>query len=514
MAPKTDKNAQPGASERPARGLRNRNPLVYFGTIVLLVITVVAFVFVPSISRSGGGGDQEYVFGSWNGKPIGYAPGGYFAEQVQEVKTQLEQQGYNDTGDQFFAYQVWRRAFENTVVHYALLDMAADQDVIVTDDFLDREMTKSPAFVEDGTFSRRKYREASSAYKVAIRQDIRDSSVKNRYVQDMVSAIPSTAETAFIKAMVQEERAVEYVAFAFTNYPDAERVAYARANADSFRRVKLSRITLTSSAREAGEVRDRVLSGALTFEDAAKNHSKDAYASKGGDMGWRYSWELKSDFADPSTLEAILALGKGETSPVYETVAGSWVFFRIDETVVPADFASADLVRTVTEYLNRYEKGLVEDWAVAQAQAFADSARTDFATAAVGRSLAVKQTPPFPLNYDGAFNLGYFALFGTMETTDTPELTGADKNETFLRTVFSLKAGDVSEPLVLNDYAIVLRVKEIKAADAATVDLIDAYYPGVLQDALSREFVAGIMKDDRLKDEFIATFSRVFAPAQ
>lgn len=513
MALKTDKNPLPAQADKASPHPRHTNKFVYYGTIVIFVITVIAFVVAPSLGRGDSAGDNM-TFGSWNGTPITYAQGGYFALQVSQVKQQLEQQGYKDTGDQFFAYQVWRRAFENTVMHYALMDSARSSKLAVSAEFLDTSMAESEAFKENGTFSRKKFREASFAYKASLRNEILESTLKNRFVADSVSVVPSSAETAFIKAMASAERVVEYVAFPFSAYPDSERLAFAKANPDGFRRLKLSRVTVTSSLKDAQEVLARIRSGALSFEDAAKNYSKDAYASKGGDMGQRYAWELKGDFKDAASLDAVLALGAGEVSQVYETVAGSWVFFRVDAAVAQPDFASADLVRTVSEYLNAYEKGRIEDWVLLGAKEFGAAAASDFHAAATSRSLAIKETNPFPLNYGGAFNLGYFSLFGTLDAADKPELAGADRNEAFLKAAFSLQAGAVSDPIVLNNNAIVLRVKEIRVADESSMGLIDAYYSGVLQDSLGKDLSAGILKSPKLKDNFLVTFSRIFSQSK
>lgn len=512
MASKNDKHLQPSSGDHAAPKPHHGNPFVYFGTVVILIITVIAFVVAPSMG-SGGGSGSTLSFGSWNGKAIAFAQGGYFADQVQQVKNQMEAQGYTDNGDQYFAYQVWRRAFENTAIHFALLDISKESGMAISEGSLDAKMAQDPAFVENGAFSRRKYREASASYKSNIRSSIRDSYMKDRFVADTVSVFPSTAETDFIKSMALAQRSVEYVAFPFSAYPDSAKLDFARNNAASFRKIRLSRITITSNVKEAGEVLSRVKAGSLSFEDAAKNYSKDAVASKGGDLGSRYAWELKGDFKDATALEAVFRLPLGAFSEVYESVSGSWVFYRIDDTVSEPEYASADLVRTVTEYINRYEKGLIEDYAVKTAEDFAAAAQADFVGTAASRSLSVKSTNSFPLNYGAALDLGYFSLLGKLDTTGNPELAGADRNEKFLQTVFSLKAAELSAPVLLNDYAIVMRVKEISNADESALGLISAYYSGVLQESISRELAEGIMKDPKLKDNFMDTFLRVFSPA-
>jgi peptidyl-prolyl cis-trans isomerase D len=505
MASTKDKQVKPEQNEPR----RHTNKFLYIGTVILLVITIVAFVFVPATGSMDSGG--ELTFGSWNGKPIAFVQGGIFQAQVQQIKAQLESQGYKDTGDQFFAYQVWRRAFDNTAIHLALLDRAQSAGIDASESYIDAQMIKNPAFSENGTFSKRRYREASNAVKLALRKEIKENTLKNRYVSDVTSFIASKAETDFLTSLASSQRSIEYVAFAFADYPDSERIAFAKANPSFFKQVRLSRVTMTSSRKDTEQVLEKVKSGSLSFEEAAKNHSKDSYASKGGDMGAQSVWQLKGELKSDADLEAVISLAKGQLSAVYETLAGSWIFFRVDETPTEPDFASAELLRSVSDYLNRNEKGRIEDWIVAKADSFAQAASTDFASAAAKAGYPVKTTKPFPLNYGKALDVGYFSLLGALDTTDLVELRGADSNERFLTSVFSLPAGGVSKPVVINDYAIVLRVKEILDSKSDEAGLLAMYYPTIIQQNVSSELAEGLLKDPKLKDDFVAAFSKVYA---
>lgn len=506
MASNKDKHVQPESSVKRHKG----NSFVYIGTVVLLIITVIAFVFVPA-SGSVATGD-ELTFGSWDGKPIAFVQGGYFSTQVQQIKAQLESQGYSDTGDQFFAYQVWRQAFENTAVHLALLDKAQDAGISISSNQLDLLMIQNESFLENGTFSKRKYREASNTFKLALRKEIENSALKNRYVSDMVSVLASKAELDFLSDLAKAQRIVEYVAFPFTLYPDSERIAYAKANPTAFRRVRLSSVTLSSSEKEAGQILAKVKDGSLSFEEAAKNHSKDAYASKGGDMGSSFVWKLAGTLKNASDMDAVLALAKGEISPVYETITGSWAFYRVEEAIVEPDFAAVDLLASVTEYLDRNEKGRIEDWIVAQADTFLASANTKgFEPAAIAGGLVVKETTAFPLNYGKALDIGYFSLLGSLDTSNLAELQGAETNKAFLEAVFSLPAGQVSKPLIMNDHAIIAKVKEVKTADEGDIGMLTTYYPSVVQQNISNELGANILADERLKDDFLIAFTSVYA---
>ena len=81
-------------AQKPKRGIKN--PFVYGGTIVILIITIVAFVFIPSFGGSLTGGSNAPTFGSWDGKSITYTPSSYFASQIQQINDYLRQQGVSE----------------------------------------------------------------------------------------------------------------------------------------------------------------------------------------------------------------------------------------------------------------------------------------------------------------------------------------------------------------------------------------------------------------------------------
>lgn len=504
MASSNGKHVRPETSDKRRRG----NSFVYIGTIVILIITVIAFVFVPALGGADSGDD--FTFGSWNGKPISFVHGGYFATQVQEVKAQFESQGYKDQGDKDFARAVWRRAFDNTAIHLALLDYAKDSGIAVSDSFLDARMLEHPAFMDGGAFSKRRFREMSNTEKLAIRDGIEADTLKGRYANDAVSYLVSKAEMAAVMDIAKTRRSIDYVAVPVSAYPMEELKAYAAANPALFRRASLSQITVPSSRKDAEQVLERVRSGAMTFEEAAKNHSKDVYTAKGGSMGQKYAWELRTELKTPDDMTAVLALAQGELSPVYETYGGSWAFYRVDAAASEADPASSELPAAVSRYLSRYERGLLEDWAMAEAGRFAAKAKGDFAAAATAAGLTVRSTEPFPVNYGKALSIQDYSLLGAIQASDKPELAAADRSERFLEAVFSLGAGQVSEPIMLNGNALVLRVKEIVTVDAESLGLLQNYYPTLATQDASRAVASAILDSPQLKDNFQAVFARTY----
>ena len=84
MASQTPKVPLKGDSREPKKGIKN--PTIYAGTIVVLVIVVIAFIFVPmgggSASLVSGNG-RSLDFGNYAGKPVVYSQDSYMYDQVE-----------------------------------------------------------------------------------------------------------------------------------------------------------------------------------------------------------------------------------------------------------------------------------------------------------------------------------------------------------------------------------------------------------------------------------------------
>jgi len=138
-----------------------------------------------------------------------------------------------------------------------------------------------------------------------------------------------------------------------------------------------------------------------------------------------------------------------------------------------------------------------------------------FEAAAKKAGLVVKTAGPFPINF-GDFSV-YISeynqsapIFKAVEGSETPELAGAAANEKFLTAAFSLASGAVSEPLVLGDYAIVLKVKDASPAKDEDLAGVDYLYPYFYQSKFPADVRNLFMTNKKLKDNFSKTFFKYF----
>jgi hypothetical protein len=296
------------------------------------------------------------------------------------------------------------------------------------------------------------------------------------------------------------------VTFFLAAYPESEVKAYGDANADKFRVTHLSRITVTSGEREAAGILRTIQEGSSTFEDAAKEHSTDNYADKGGDMGIKLAWELDTEVPEAADRESLLKLERGAYSGVIKTGERSWSFFRAEEEPRRADTDDSSILQKIRSYIDIFERNRIEDWTMAEAERFiADAGEGSFDAAAEKWGLEKDQFGPLPVNYGDA------GLFTSLSSFSVENLSGASSNENFWKTAFSTPLQTASRPLSLGSRIVVLYPLEEKAADETNTSYIqDAYKSYWMSSITSQNIHSFFMNSDKLEDNFILTYSQLF----
>jgi len=499
--------AKKAGSDTPRRGIKN--PFIYFGTIAFLVLVIVAFVFFPTSASVGGAGALS--FGSYAGRPISYTQNSYMVQQVQALSQANPATDNNELSNQLRNYQIYRAAFESSVIHEGILDAVDHAGIVVPDEIIDAEMAKMPQFQENGAFSPKLYQNTPSSQRLDIRAQLRDQYLTQSYTNAVYSIKPSSKENAFIADMAKETRTIDYALFPLSAYPDSELVAWAQSNAGLFRRLKLSRITMAKEADVADLAKK--IAGGLAFADAAKKSSTDSWASQGGDLGLRYFHELQGDLSSKADADKVAGLKKGEISVPIKTSAGSWAIFKLEDDIIAPAFTDPAVLADARSYMTQTEKGKIEDWTLAKAKAFAALPAADFDRNAKKDGIVTKLAGPFSLDYGNAtVNLyGQNApLFTPLPTSGAPELSAASTSDKFFQAAFGLAPGAVSDPFVLGDNVMVVKVKE--AGVSTDAGLVSAYYPYFVQRTIDGDLRSMFLASPKLKDRFMDVYFKYFSP--
>ncbi|MDR2607765.1 MAG: SurA N-terminal domain-containing protein [Treponema sp.] len=480
------------------------NPLIFIGTIFILVIVVVAFVLVPAFVPEAMGRQADLTFGRYNKKPINYVPNNYFAQVYANYVRYYQSIGQEITDSDNF--QIWRQAFEEAVVHTAILDTMEEIGYKAPPPVVDRRVAELPQFQENGRFSSALYRSMDDTSRLSLWREVQDSIAEEHYRSDLGGLRVSNRETEFIGLMSSPVRSFDMVTFFLAGYPDSEVKAYGDANVDKFRVTHLSRITVTSGEREAAGILRTIQEGNSTFEDAAREHSTDNYADKGGDMGIKLAWELDTEAPEAADRETLLKLERGAYSGVIKTGEKSWSFFRAEEECRRADTDDSSILQKIRSYIDIFERSRIEDWTIAEADRFiADIGEDGFDAAAEKWGLEKDQFGPLPVNY------GDVGLFTSLSSFSVENLSGASSNENFWKIAFSTPLQTASRPLSLGSRIVVLYPLEEKAADETNTGYIQEAYKSYWMSSITNQNIRSFfMSSDKLEDDFILTYSQLF----
>jgi hypothetical protein len=508
--------------ENPNRGewLRRfkTNPLIFIGTILILIIVIVAFVVAPAIVPEAAGSGVDLTFGSYNKAPISYVPGNYLAN-VQANYARYMQGSITESNYQTISQMVWRQAFEETVIHVAILQAMQQAGYAAPEAVVDREVAQLPQFQENGRFSAARYRSLSAADRMTLWKEAQESITQNRYLDDIFSLRLPSAEAEFVRAMTARTRSFSMAVFPLDSYPDEEIVAYIGSEPDLFRTIHLSRITITSSEREARQVLDSVANGTQTFEEAARTQSQDSYAERGGDMGTQMAYELISEVPDSAERDSVIATASGGYSPLVKVPSG-WAFFRADEEPRAVDAEDPTNIAKIRSYLRNFEKGRMEDWLFAQArlliEAAQEAAQEDgFDAAAEAQGVQKRDFGPLPLNYGGVVITDSSQgtnLFPALSAESIAELFPAESNENFWRAAFSTPLETPSEPLVAGDNVLVLYPREEIMREEADTEGILTFYSTWVSSGAETSLRSHFLNSDKLVDNFFTAYVQYLAP--
>ena len=477
----------------------NRKTLTYIGTVVLLIVVVVAFVGAPALT--GTASSNRLTFGEYDGDEITYTAGNYFARQYQGLAQQVQQQDQQITD--LLVRQIWLAAFQRTVLHEALMDLAEEAGASVSVDEIDRAIAQWPEFVVDGRFSTEEYSATSSQYQLALRQYLEQSLINTRVQSDFLASTDlSEPEREFLASMAGPERQFEFVSFDFAQFPAEEVLAYGEENLQRFSQINLSVITVNSSETDAQSIREQAVNRTSTFEDLARNQSSDSFASEGGEVGWTFYHSLEPDFESTSTIDEIFALGVGEISPVLRTTFG-WTIYRVNEAAIPADLDDEETLGEIRNYVQIFERGLVEDYLTGTADAFVLRARTeDFAAAAASVDQQPQLTGYFPVNY------GNSPYLGTVTASSNQTVSNGAFDQDFLVSLFSLEAGETTDPIVLRDSVFVFRLADERSENPDTGSFFESYLPFIVQEYAQSDLPELVIDDGKLVDNFNSAYNR------
>ena len=480
----------------------SRHPVLYIFSVLLLIVIAVTFVGAPVVDDALQGTSSSISFGKYGNEDIEFSQSGYFAQQRELLGQQLKPEADSQNW-RWDLYRVWRGAFERTVVHVGILSEVTTNKTHISREQLNKLIIENGPYQNNGEFDVEAYQNTPSYKREEFRRDFKENLLKEYYLSDYIYGHKTAdAEKEYTYGLMKNQRSFHLVFFPLDRIPDADLAAYAQQNPKNFKRIGLSKITLSSES-DAKKVLKMVQTDPESFAETAKAQSTDVFAEGGGAMGVSYSYELRSEFSD-ADLDKILALSQGAVSDIIKN-GNDYVIYRCTTAASDPDLASADTIRAIKNYVNRYERGFVEDKAVSAAETFIKDAQADGIYGAASKAgVSVYDTEPFGINY-GAIN-----YFSTVRVTQGElDLMPAMYSKDFFIQAFSIKEGEYSKPVILSNGVAVLQLIEESVRD--DIDQAVALYGAQIDGQVAEtDIVNHFLTSDKLKDNFAETFNKYF----
>ncbi len=477
-----------------------RNPLFWVFSVVILVLIFISFVVAPALVGLGSP-EGSLQFGTYGGEPITYEYNNFFYHQHQSIAARMGQE-LSAENIEWQLYQLWRAAFNNTVVHLDLKQRAETAGLEITDTRIHQHLrTAGPYINEQGEFDREIYTSTPASRRQEILRQVRSDLIHQQVSSDLFSSKIPAEEAQFVFSLGLVEKRFDYIAFDLQNYPDELTAEYAQEHHNVFQQIDISRISLRDNRSEADAVRNRIINGEITFEEAARTHSIDIFAEDGGQAGWNYYFELREDFQSEDELRNLFSLGRGEISELVRTDIG-YALYRVNSPARQADVEDDEVLQAVRSYMTRSARGVIEDYFAGKAQEFAQRAQEEgFASSAAEEGLTVHATGLFPLNYGGSM------LLGRMRDADPRGiLSPAASNSFVLTELFSKNPGEITGPLIMGNHVAVAVCREEVTGNADEIRQLAAIYPYYAFELQQSDFTQMVLNSDKLEDNFFSVF--------
>ena len=457
-----------------------KNTAYTIGSLIVLLICAFCFVVLPAFTGSEGQQNKLPPFGKYNKREITYEQDSDCANYVSQYGQMF--QAYGQQLNEQTYYTVFKYAFDATVRKFAYEDAVNKSGYVVPQAAVNRNMV--PFFSdENGNYSSKLYKQTDPKTVENLRKSIQSGLVASRYSDDLFGSEEdivgsealyglkeSDAELDFLKSYNANKRGFQMALFNTSDYPEEEKLKFAKENQAKFNKYDISIVTVEDKAK-AQTVLKRINNNEITFEDAISEYSLNYFTNSEGKVTSAYQYQIENLLVNKDDLAILTDLAVDSVTDVIETSNSFSIFKKNGETKTP-DFEIDEYKDLVSTYLRNYEKTRIEDYFTAKANDFiAQAAKSDFDSACTSMNIKNVEIPAFPLNY------GSVAIADSLNTS-IEGLSSADTNEKFLETAFNLKMNEVSEPMVLNGYVAVIKYTsdgtKPETADAETEDAEDS----------------------------------------
>lgn len=462
----------------------------WLGMIVLILIAIT-FV-LPGALFTGGASNTEIVFGKYGKEDIVYAYNSYFHRQYQNVAAQYSNSGLNGTQA---AYQIWWSAYQNTVLHTALDQIAKKAGIIASPDAVNRAIIDSGVYDKDGKFDTATYNAASAESKAQIKQQITEALPSSIVMNDISTVLSSQAEMDYVGNMSAATRTFDYVMFGAKDYPDDLAIQYATNDPQQFVELGISMFSL-SDEETAKQVAADIAAGTISFDDASAQY--DTGSALNNEVASYYM--IAMNFANTDEVNQLFSEKPGAVVGPYANPYGYYSIYRVESAPTAPDFGNPNSVLAVKQYLSINQSETISNYAQERAAAFAEAAKVDFTAAMEEFDAEVSAVSATPAN------IGNSTYMGSFSTSDPNQgLANASADKDVMRSLFTEPVGAIVGPFSSGSNYVVAEVTG-EQTSSGTANYMTLFYDYMSRNQNQQDQVQAIFGSDDFQDNFMNVF--------
>lgn len=490
---------------------RTHSPLLYWGTVVTLILIVITFVIGPVV---GSGYAKSIVLGKAAGKTIYFDENfGYTWEQYERnlaAAYGLDMQNLPD----YMKSQIRTTAFQGAFFLHAYENFV---EAILNRSHVVATTGKAERLIADSILSQdaisqkeslKAYKELSDRQKQTQIEDVKKEYLSTLFRDDLTLVPEITSfETDFLNGEAfPEKRSLRYLQINDEAIPDTSFVEYASTDEKSFLFTQISfRKILVSTKTEMDFLLSEIQADPEQFDTLAKESTID---TDGAEEKTLYFYEILNEFGTgkEKDFRKLIELKAGELSLPIKTEYG-YLLYKITKDAVAPDFTDKTTLDKIRDYVAYNDEETQASFLTALTASVADTAQAEgLDKAAETYNLTVLKTNPFPVNVNGIPAIGKI-----QNEKNEDVLISLYNDESFFRSVFSAEQGKVSDVVYGTASNIIYEVAEIvsSVSENGKTDEISALIPDG-----SNGFQTWITSQKSYRDntqKFMETYSEMFS---
>ena len=468
--------------------------------MLILILIAISFVAAPALEAFiGKRSSSSFVFGKYGKENISYAYGNHFYNQVQNYADQYK--GSSTDGTQVL-YQIWKGAYDSTVIYTAVNQLAKKAGIIASDEAVRRAIINSGVYDKDGKFDVETYQKASTDAKNNLETQIRSSFPYQIVVDDIGSVLSSKAEAGYVASLAEKGRSFNYVVLSPTLYPDEAAARYALEHEELFSTLDISVISLTDEELALSLSKD-ILLGVTTFEEAAEAHSLDSFASAGGAVGRLFYYAIENNFTNPSDAALLLSAKDGDLLGPFES-QGAWTIWRVNSHATAPDYTDEATLYGIKAYIAAYESEMIEPWLDEFAEQLkAEAMETSLDEVALSHDLdliSVSSTP---------YNAAQSSYMADLSYTDPAGmLSQAASSSAVALTLYTSAEETLLDPIKVGS-SLILVETGTDEKDEGMGSYITMFYDYLSGSQNQQDFTQALYTSENHQNDFLSTFFSV-----